>query len=125
MVCEWTGDYLYQPGTVNKNDYDVVCDAIIDYVKTYGSEHNLSSITSEAEGWEVHAKPIKVKQYNVVIDGETVPIERIAEEIIANYEDFMNDEASDFGKNAYCIGEPWSKEDLEIFTRENMIEYWS
>lgn len=117
--------YLYQPGTVNKNDYDVVCDAIIDYVKTYGSEHNLSIITSEAEGWEVHAKPIKAKQYNIVIDGKTVPIKRIAEEIITDYEDFMNDEASDFGKNAYCIGEPWSKEDLEIFTRENMIEYWS
>ena len=94
MVCEWTGSYLYQPDTANKNDYDVVCDAIIDYV-------------------------------NIVIDGKTVPIEKISEEIIAYYESYMDDEASNFGKNAYFIGEPWSEEDLEIFTRENMIEYWS
>lgn len=125
MVCEWTGSYLYQPDTANKNDYDAVCDAIIDYVKTYGGEHDLSITTSEAEGWEVYAKPIKATQYNVVIDDKTVPIERIVEEIIANYEDFMKDEASDFGKNAFYIGEPWSKEDLEIFVRENMIEYWN
>lgn len=45
--------------------------------------------------------------------------------MIALYESYMQDEASDFGKNAYYIGEPWSNEDIEIFIRENMLEYWN
>ena len=30
-----------------------------------------------------------------------------------------------FGENPYYIGEPWSEEDIEVFVRENMIEYWA
>lgn len=53
------------------------------------------------------------------------PIEEVAEIMLALYESYMQDEASDFGENAYYIGEPWSNEDIEIFTRENMLEYWN
>ena len=45
--------------------------------------------------------------------------------MLAWYESYMQDETSDFGKNACYIGEPWSNEDIEIFVRENMLEYWN
>ena len=76
-----------------------------------------------AEGWECHGKPITVKQYNVVDNNSICPIEEVAEIMLALYESYMQDEASDFNKNAYYIGEPWSNEDIETFTRENMLVY--
>lgn len=120
MVCEWTGDYLYQPNTTNKCLMDIVCDAIMRYVVENGENHGISITESNAKGWECHGKSITVKQYNVVSDKSIYPIEEVTEIMLALYENYMQDESSDFGENAYCIGEPWSNEDIEIFVRENL-----
>lgn len=125
MVCTYTGSYTYQPNTINKCLMDIICDAIIKYIAENGENHGISITESNAEGWEYHGKPISVKQYNVVSGNSIYPIEEIAEIMLAWYESYMQDETSDFGKNACYIGEPWSNEDIEIFVRENMLEYWN
>ena len=125
MVCTYTGNYTYQPNTTDKSTMDIVCDAIIDYVETYGEHHGIRITISNAEGWEKHGKPINVKQYNISSGNDIIPIEEAAENLIDYYESYMEDEASNFGENPYYIGEPWSEEDIEVFVRENMIEYWA
>ena len=125
MVCTYTGNYTYQPDTMDKSTMDIVCDAIIDYVETYGENHGIRITISNAEGWEKHGKPINVKQYNIASGNDIIPIEEAAEMLIAYYESYMEDDASNFGENPYYIGEPWSEEDIEVFVRENMIEYWA
>lgn len=125
MVCTYTGSYTYQPNTTNKCLMDIVCDAIMKYIAENGENHGISITESNAEGWERHGKSITVKQYNVVSDDSIYPIEEVAEIMLALYESYMDDEVSDFGKNAYYIGEPWNNEDIEIFVRENMLEYWN
>lgn len=125
MVCTYTGSYTYQPNTTNKCLMDIVCDAIMKYVAENGENHGISITESDTEGWECHGKSITVKQYNVVSGSSIYPIEEVAEIMLALYESYMQDEASDFGKNACYIGEPWSNEDIEIFVRENMLEYWN
>ena len=104
---------------------DIVCDAIIDYVETYGENHGIRITISNAEGWETHGQPINVKQYNIASGNDIIPIEEAAENLIDYYESYMEDEASNFGENPYYIGEPWSKEDIEVFVREHMVEYWA
>ena len=86
MVCTYTGSYTYQPDTMNKSIMDIVCDAIIDYVKTYGENHGIRITISNAEGWEKHGKPINVKQYNISSGNDIIPIEEAAEMLIAYYE---------------------------------------
>ena len=125
MVCTYTGSYTYQPNTINKCLKDIICDAIMKYIAENGENHGISITESDAEGWECHGKPIAVKQYNVVSGNSIYPIEEVAEIMLAWYESYMQDETSDFGKNACYIGEPWSNEDIEIFVRENMLEYWN
>lgn len=125
MVCTYTGSYTYQPNTTNKCLMDIVCDAIMEYVAENGENHGISITESDTEGWECYGKPISVKQYNVVSGNSIYPIEEVAEIMLAWYESYMQDETSDFGKNACYIGEPWSNEDIEIFVRENMLEYWN
>ena len=125
MVCTYTGSYTYQPNTTDKSTMDIVCDAIIDYVETYGANHGIRITISNTEGWEKHGKPINVKQYNIASGNDIIPIEEAAEMLIAYYESYMEDECSNFGENPYYIGKPWSEEDIEVFVRENMIEYWA
>lgn len=119
MVCTYTGSYTYQPNTTNKCLMDIVCDAIMKYVAENEENHGISITESDTEGWECHGKPISVKQYNVVSGNSIYPIEEVAEIMLAWYEGYIQDEASDY------IGEPWSNEDIEIFVRENMLEYWN
>jgi hypothetical protein len=56
MVCTYTRNYTYQPNTMNKSIMDIVCDAIIDYVETYGENHGIRITISNAK-----------KQYNIAI----------------------------------------------------------
>ncbi len=126
MVCTWTGSYTYQKNAENKNDYDIVCDAIMSYVEEYGVKHKMQIITKKDDtSWCCHGRPIDIDCYFLKWGDEVTPIEDIATEIIAYYESCVEDEASNFGENGYYTGEPWSAEDLQAFTRENMIEYWS
>lgn len=127
MVCRWTGQYLYQPDdNEGKTTTDIVCNAVIAYVETYGSKHNLEIVTAvDKDSWSRHGKPIEVTTYSLKHGNEITPIEEVSEIMLAYYSSYMEDEASDFGRNAYYIGEPWSQEDLEVFVRETMIEYWS
>ncbi len=126
MVCTWTGSYTYQPNTEDKNDYDIVCDAIMSYVKENGAKHNMRIVAKkDSDSWYSHGKSVDINCYFLKCKNEVIPIEKVAEEILAYYECFMEDEASNFGKNGYYIGEPWSAEDLTYFAAEQMIEYWN
>ena len=128
MVCTWTNSYTYQPNTPEnkKCDYDKVCEAIIKYVEEYGSKHNMKiTTTTDDNSWYVHGKPVEITCYNLQSGTETTPIEEIAANIILWYECALDDEITNFGEEGVYIGEPWSTEDLEVFTRESMVEYWN
>lgn len=125
MVCTWTGSYTYQKNTENKNDYDIVCDAIMSYVEEYGAKHKMRIITKkDSTSWSCHGRSIDVDRYFLKWKDKITPIEDIAAEILAYYESYMEDEASNFGESGCYTGTPWSVEDLQAFTRENMTEYW-
>lgn len=128
MVCTWTNSYTYQPNTPEdkKCDYDRVCEAIIKYVEEYGSKHDMRiTTTTDGESWYSHGKPVEITCYNLQSGTEVTPIEEVAAEVILWYESALDDEITNFGEDSVYIGEPWSTEDLEVFTRECMIEYWN
>ena len=81
MVCRWTGQYLYQPDdNEGKTIPDIVCDAIIAYVETYGSKHNLEIVTAvDKDSWSRHGKPIEVTTYSLKHGTEITPIEEVSE----------------------------------------------
>lgn len=125
MVCEWTGLYTYQPNTPQskRGDYDRVCDAIISYVGEYGNKHNLKIVTTtDNRSWYRHGRPIEIICYHLQNENRIMPIEEVAANIIMWYECALDDEITNFGENGVYIGEPWSAEDLEVFTRECMKE---
>lgn len=125
MVCTWTGSYTYQPNTEDKNNYDIVCDAIMSYVKEYGAKHKMQIVTKkDNDSWYSHGKSVDIDCYFLKRDNEEIPIEEVTEEILTYYECAMGDESTAFGKNAVYIGEPWSAEDLAYFTQEMTVEYW-
>lgn len=124
MVDTWTNTYTYQPQNVPDCLMDTVCKAIFYYCKKYGKSHNIVIIAvPNNTDYMRHNIPITVMEYYVKHGNELTRIEDIATEILAYYESYMQDEASNFGKTGY-FSEPWSNEDIEIFVRENMIEYW-
>ncbi len=126
MVCTWTGSYTYQSNTEDKIDYDIVCDAIMSYVKENGTKHKMQIVTEkDCDFWYCHGKSVEVNCYFLKRGNEITPIEEVAEEILAYYECAIEDESTAFGENAVYIGEPWSEEDLAHFTQEMMVEYWS
>lgn len=127
MVYSYTNSYTYQPNTPKEkqNDYDRVCNAIMEYVKEYGEKHGMSIETAEdTTSWSCHNNPIPVTVYFLKYGDTTTPIEDVAGEILACYKSYLEDEASNFGEYGYYL-DPWDAEDLAVFTRENMIEYWS
>lgn len=128
MVCEWTRSYIYQPNTPkNKQcDYDVICDAIIEYVEKFSDKHNMKIITTtDDHTWYKHGKPVEITCYHLQSGSKITPIEEVTANVVACYESALEDESTNFGENGVYIGEPWSTEDLEVFTWECMIEFWS
>lgn len=125
MIDTYNGIYTFQPDT-NNCLTDNFCHAIIENVKEYGNKHNMSieKITNTTDYFK-HNQQINVDEYFLKHGEEQTHIEEAADYFIALYEAYMEDEASDFGLNPYYIGKPYSMEDITVFVRENLIEYWA
>lgn len=128
MTCTWTGSYTYQPDTpeTEKCYNDRICDAVMEYVKERGNEHNMSIVTTvDNNSWWLHGKPVEITCYHLKSGDEVIPIEEVAAKILAYYECYLEDEASNFGEDGYFYSTPYEADDLTVFTREMMVEWWS
>lgn len=125
MIDTTNGIYTFQIEE-NKCLMDNFCHVIIENVKEYGNKHNMliEKITNTTDYFK-HNQQINVDEYFLKHGEELTPIEEVAGYFYALYESYMDDEASDFGLNPYYIGKPYSMEDITVFVRENLVEYWA
>lgn len=126
MVDTWTGTYTFQRGEAPSCPMDTFCNALYDYCNTDGKIRDLEvvEIPNDTDYWR-HNKPVTVTEYFIKNGENITPIEYIAAEILEDYECYMQDEASNFGKSAYYLGDPWSDEDIAAFTCNYMRENWT
>lgn len=125
MVDTWTGTYTFQRGEAPSCPMDTFCNALYNYCEEDGKIRGLEvvGIPNSADYWK-NNKPITVTEYFVKNGEDITPIEYIAAEILEGYESYMQDESSNFGENGF-FSSPWEADDLAVFTREFMIEWWS
>lgn len=124
MVDTCTGYYTYQKNTPTKDKSacDYVCDAIIEYIESDKTNKWKLHTEIDRENYTKHNKPVEVELVYVIHDDAQRPIEDLALSILTDYELYLSDEASCFGKSAYFIGEPYDPEDLWYFATEQMRE---